>query len=137
MAWQLTTQRGSLRMQVQSLALLSGSTIRRCRGLWPRSQNEARILCYCGCGTASSCSSNSTPSPGTSICQECGPKNQKKKREQKKKLVVNQSYQGADQCQGMISSHAKALRRQPTKLEKRFVNRMSGEGVGPEYIRNS
>ena len=136
MAWRLTTQRGSLRMRVQSLASLSGSKIRRCRGLWPRSQNEARILCYCGCGTASSCSSNSTPSPGTSICQECGPKNQKKKVT-KEKTGCQQSYQGADQCQGMISSHAKALRRQPTKLEKRFVNRMSGEGGGPEGIRNS
>ena len=61
----------------------------------------------------------------------------KRKKGKKKKTGCQQSYQGADQCQGMISSHAKALRRQPTKLEKRFVNRMSGEGVGPECIRNS
>ena len=61
----------------------------------------------------------------------------KKKKVTKEKTGCQQSYQGADQCQGMISSHAKALRRQPTKLEKRFVNRMSGEGVGPECIRNS
>ena len=38
-----------------------------------------------GVAVASSYSSNSTPSLGTSVCLECGPKNRKDKKRKKKK----------------------------------------------------
>ena len=38
MAWWKQIQLGTMRLQVQSLALLSGLRIRRCRELWCRSQ---------------------------------------------------------------------------------------------------
>ena len=37
----------------------------------------------------SSYSSDSTPSLGTSICRECGPKKTKKKKEKKKEFLVH------------------------------------------------
>ena len=54
-----------MRMQVRSLASLGGLRIRYCRELWCRSQTR-------------SYSSNSTPSLGTSISYQCGPKKPKK-----------------------------------------------------------
>ena len=38
----------------------------------------AQILHYCGCGIGPSCNSDLTPSLGTSICHEYGPKKTKK-----------------------------------------------------------
>ena len=64
----------SMRMQLQSLASLSGVGIWHCRELWCRLQDEAQILRGCGCGVASSYSSDSTPSLGTSTCHQCGHK---------------------------------------------------------------
>ena len=43
----------------------------------------AWILCCCGCGVGSSYSSDSTPSLGTSVCGEFGPKKEKKKKKAK------------------------------------------------------
>ena len=60
----LRTRLVSMKMWVQSLALLSGLRI------WH---------CY-GCGVGFSCSSDSTPSLGTSICRRCGCKNKKEKK---------------------------------------------------------
>ena len=48
--------------------------------------DAAGIPRHCGCGVARSCSSNSTPSLGTSICCECGPKKTKTKQNKKKCL---------------------------------------------------
>ena len=53
---------GTVRVQVQSLALLSGLSILHC----------------CGCGIGWHCSSDSIPSLGTSICCGCGLKKQNK-----------------------------------------------------------
>jgi len=78
-------QLGTVRLRVQSLALLSGSRIQSCHELWYRSQTRAsdlallsglRIMRCCGCGVGS----NSTPSLGTYICCWCSPKKQKKKK---------------------------------------------------------
>ena len=52
-----------MRLRVQSLASLNGMRTKHC----------------CGCGVGS-CSSDSTPSLGTSICLECSPKKQLKKK---------------------------------------------------------
>ena len=67
----------SMRMQVQSLASLSGLRNRCCCELWCRSQM------WLGSGTAmavveaGSWSSDSTPSLGSSICHGCGSKKPK------------------------------------------------------------
>ena len=57
--------------------LASGLRIRRCRELWCRSQT------WLGSGVvvAGSCSSDWIPSLGNSICRRCGPKKQKKNKE--------------------------------------------------------
>ena len=48
----------TMRLQVQSLVLLSGSRIQRCHELWCRSQTQ---LGPCCCGIGCSCSSDWTP----------------------------------------------------------------------------
>ena len=70
----------SLRMHVQSLALLSGLMINSCCELWCWSQTWLRSCIAVGLAQASSYSSNSTPSLGTSISHSCGPKKTKKKK---------------------------------------------------------
>ena len=70
----------SMRMQVWSLTLLSGLRIRCCCEL------QGRLWTRLGSGIAvtvvyaRSCSSDLIPSLGTSICCECGPKKEKKKK---------------------------------------------------------
>ena len=71
-----------MRMQVRSLASLSGLRIQRCQELWCRSQMRLRSGVAMAVAQASSCSSNQTPGLRTFICQGCGP--QKKKRKKKK-----------------------------------------------------
>jgi len=71
----------SMGMQVGSLAFLSGLRIRHCRELW--SQMWLRSCVAVVVVEASSYSSDSTPSLGTSICQEGGPKKTKKKIKKK------------------------------------------------------
>ena len=59
-------------MWVQSLASLSGLSIRYCCELWCRSQiqlGSCVAVMYAG-----KCSSELTPSLGTSICHKCSPK---------------------------------------------------------------
>ena len=77
----------SMKTQVQSLALLSGLRIRRCRELWCRSQTQLGS----GVMQAGGYSSNSTPILETSACPIClgfGPKKPKKKKKKKKKKVL-------------------------------------------------
>ena len=64
---------------VQSLALLSGLRIWRCRELWCRSQT--RIQCRCGSGVGQQLQLHLDPSLETSICYRCGPEKTKKERE--------------------------------------------------------
>ena len=72
----LQTHLVSMRMWVQSLALLSGLRIQHCNVLWYRLWTWLRSWVAVAVAAAapiwslaSSCSSCLTPSPGTSICQ--------------------------------------------------------------------
>ena len=69
-----------MRMEVPSLALLSGSGIWRCGELWCRLQMRLRSGVVVAGVEAGSYSSDSTPSLGTSLCHVCGPKTQKEKK---------------------------------------------------------
>ena len=69
---------GTMRLQDQSQASLSGLRIQRCHELWCRS--DTWIPCCCGCGWAGRCSSDLTPSLETSIGHGCGPTKTKKKK---------------------------------------------------------
>ena len=72
-----------MRMQVQSLASLSGLRIWRYSELWCRSQT--RLRCGVAVAVASGYNSDLTPSLGTSIYHRFGPKETKEKRKKKKK----------------------------------------------------
>ena len=67
----------SMRIQVQSLALLSGLGIQHCHKLWYGLQ--AQLGSHVAAAVAGSCSSYSTPNLGTSMCHKCSPKKKKKK----------------------------------------------------------
>ena len=75
----------SMRMQVQSLASLSGSEIQCCCELWRRWQMWLGSGIAVAEAKADSCNFELIPSLGTSICYWCGPKRQKKKKKKKKK----------------------------------------------------
>ena len=75
-----TIRLGTMRMQVQFLALLSGLRVWCCRVLWCRLQTPLRSQVVVAVAQVSSYSSDSTPSLGTSICPRCGPKNAKKEK---------------------------------------------------------
>ena len=68
-----------MRMQVRSLASLSGFRIQRCCELWYRSQTRLRSRIAVAVTQASSYSSSSTPSLGTFMSHRCRPKKPKKK----------------------------------------------------------
>ena len=72
-----------MRMQVQSLALLSGLKIQHCHELWCRMQMCLGSGVAVAAVYASSSSSDSTPSLGTPICCRYGPKKEKKKKKKK------------------------------------------------------
>ena len=76
---------GTMRLQIQSLALLSGLSICCCHELWCRSQTLLRS--GIAVAVAGSSSSNWTPSLGTSICFGQAPKKKKKKEKRKKKRL--------------------------------------------------
>ena len=76
-AQQVKNQIVSVRMQVQSLASLSGLRIWHCSKLLQRSQ----MWLGSGIAVAGSCSSDSTPSWGASVCYRCGCKKGEKKKE--------------------------------------------------------
>ena len=68
----------TIRLQVPSLALLSGLRIWRCCELWGRSQMQ--LGSGVAMAKAGSYSSDSTPSLGTSMCRRCRPKKEKKEK---------------------------------------------------------
>ena len=68
-----------MRLQVRSLASLSGLRIWYCRELWCSSQMWLGSDVAVTMAQVSSCSSDLPSSLGTSICHGCGPKNEKKK----------------------------------------------------------
>ena len=74
MAQQKQIRQGTMRLQVQSLALLSGLQIRHCRELQCRLQMRLGSRIAVAVVQAGICSSNLTPSLGNSICRRCSPK---------------------------------------------------------------
>ena len=70
-----------MRIQVQSLALLSGLRIGRCHELWCRLQMWLGSGIAMAVAVAGNCCSNLTPSLGTSTCHGCSPK--------KKRIWIN------------------------------------------------
>ena len=74
----LQTSLGSMRMQVRSLAPLSGSRIHCCRELQCRSQTwlGCRVALAVAVAVASSCSSDPIPGLETSVCHRSSPKKQ-------------------------------------------------------------
>ena len=62
-------------------ASLSGLRVWRCCELWCRSQTRHRSGIAVAVVQASNYSSDQTPSLGTSICHECGPKKTKKRNQ--------------------------------------------------------
>ena len=69
-----------MRMQVRSLASLSGLRIQYCRDLWCRLQMQLGSGVAVAVMWANSYSSVLTPNLGTSICCGCGPKKEQKKK---------------------------------------------------------
>ena len=88
----------SMRMRIQSLALLSGLRMWRCGELQPRVQMWLRFLHCQGCGIGCSSSSGSAPSLGTSTCCKCSPKKSKEDSElgewREKRVMVGDSSEG-------------------------------------------
>ena len=82
-AQQKRIQLVSMRMLVQSLALLSGLGICRCHELWCKLQIGFRSLIAVAMAQASGCSSNLTPSLGTSMSCGCSPKPPPQKKSSK------------------------------------------------------
>ena len=78
-----------MRMQIRSLASLSGLRIQGCHLLWCRLHTRLGFCVAVAVLQASSYSSNLTPSLGTSLCCEWSPKKQKKKK--KKKIQTNEN----------------------------------------------
>ena len=74
----LWTRLVSMRMQIRSLALLSGLRIQHYHELWCRSRPQLRARIAVAVVQADSCSSYSIPNLGTSTCCECSPKMPKK-----------------------------------------------------------
>ena len=68
---------GTMRLQVWSLASLSGLRIQRCRELWCRLQTWLGSGVAVAVEKAGSYSSHSIPSLGTSMCHRYGPKKKK------------------------------------------------------------
>ena len=69
-----------MRMQVQSLALLSGLRMQHCLKLWCRSHMWLGFCITVAMVQVSSYSSDQIPSLGTSICSGCSPKKMEKKK---------------------------------------------------------
>ena len=74
----------TLRLQVRSLASLSGLKIHCCSELCCRSQSQLGSNVAVAVALAGDYSSDETPSLETSICCECNPKKEKKKKKKKK-----------------------------------------------------
>ena len=74
----------SVRMQVQSLASLSGLGIQHCLKLQQSSQIWLGYGMAVAVEQSSNCSSDLSPSLGISICRRGGPKKFKKERERER-----------------------------------------------------
>ena len=86
-AQQKRTRLVSMRIQVRSLASLSGLRIWCCCELWYSSQIWLGSGVAVAVVQANSCSLDKMPILGTSICCRCGPKKPKKTKQ--KKLLLN------------------------------------------------
>ena len=95
MAQQKQMRPGTLRLRVQSLASLSRLKILHCCELWCRLQTWLGSDVALAVTQVSSYSSNQTPSLGTPIYRECGPKKKKIKKsicyQQRNKIVLEQN----------------------------------------------
>ena len=78
-----------MRMQVQSLASLSGLRSWRCRELWGRLQTRLGS-CVAVAVAIDNCSSDWTPRLGTTICCGCGPKKTKPPSKKNPVLIARQ-----------------------------------------------
>ena len=103
----------SMRIPVQSLALLSESGIQHCPELWCRSQMWFGIPA--AVAHTYSCSFNRTPSLGTSICHTCGPKPPKKRKKQRK-LFTSYLISDLDYQMPMITGNCAAKAKQNSFL---------------------
>ena len=95
MAQRKRTRLTFMRMQVPSLASLSGSGIRRCPELWYRWKIRLGSRLAAAVVEAGSCSSVWTPSLGTSIRHRRGSKRQKKREEREKakeKRIIDEYF---------------------------------------------
>ena len=95
MAQQKWIQLVSMRIWVQSLALLSGSGIQRCLELWCRSKTRLGCRVAVAVVQVGSCGSDSTPSLRISICCRYGPKKQRKKKDTNNKCWQGCGEKGA------------------------------------------
>ena len=77
-----------MKMQVRSLALLSGLRIRCCPELWCRSQMWPGSCIAVTVMQASSYGSYLTPTLGTSICHRCRPKKTKTELKKPQNVVI-------------------------------------------------
>ena len=77
-------QLGTMRLQVRSLALLSGLMIQHCCELWCRSQTRLGSCIAVALAYAGDHSSNWTPSLWNSICHGSGPRKGKLTKKKKK-----------------------------------------------------
>ena len=89
-----------MRLQVQSLASISGLRIRHCHELWCSSQTWLRSGAAVALAQAGGYSTDWTPSLGTSTCRGCGPKKKKKKRETDNRRWLSVTWPGGQMVKG-------------------------------------
>ena len=102
----------SMRIQVQSLALLSGLGIWHCHELWRRSQTRLGSCVAVAVTEARSCIPICTLSLGTSTYHGCSPKKGKKKK--KKKVIMSNHQKNKIAC--IISKKKKKFQEFPDGL---------------------
>ena len=82
---------GAMGLRVRSLALLSGSRIRRCCELWCRWQTQLRSHC-CGCGVGWQLQLQWNPQPGNLHMPWVQPQKDKKEKTPKREFVYLQFW---------------------------------------------
>ena len=90
MAQQQQIRRGTMSLQVRSLASLSGLRIWCGCELWCRSQMQLGSDIAVAVMSARGNSSDQTPSLGTCICCRCGPKKRQKKKKRLRTIILLQ-----------------------------------------------
>ena len=101
------------RLQVQSLASLSGLRIQRCCELWCRSQTRPRSGIAVAIVQAGSNSSDQTPSLGNPICCRCGPKKDKRQKKPKKQKKLG-SLEAVQEKDIRLHCDSEALNKEAT-----------------------